>query len=127
MRIYPGNGTSGLKASYVAYGAISATSQVPVGRWDSDGAPDSLFRSGGRLTFYAGNGPGGFTGAKALRTGVTKYDWMVGVADMGVNGHSGVVVRETETGYLWLLTATTRGFSKRIFLAQGFKAYDLAG
>jgi hypothetical protein len=127
MRIYPGNGTSGFKTSYPAYGRISATSQVPVGRWDADGAPDSIFRSGSRLTLYPGNGPGGFTGASTLKTGAAAYDWMVGVDDMGINGHSGVVVREQETGYLWLLTATTAGFSTRVFLAQGFKGYDLAG
>jgi hypothetical protein len=46
---------------------------------------------------------------------------------MGINGHSGVVVREKKTGYLWLLPATTAGFSSRIFLAQGFRGYDLAG
>ncbi len=127
MRIYPGNGTAGLKTSYTAYGKVSATSQVPVGRWDADGAPDSLFRSGNKLAIYPGNGPGGFTGKKSLKVGVKKYDWMVGVGDMGINGHSGVVAREKKTGHLWLLTATTRGFSKRVFLAQGFKGYDLAG
>ena len=127
IRIYPGNGVSGLKASYAAYGKITAGTQVPVGRWDGDGAPDSLFRSGDTLSVYAGNGPGGFTSKKALRTKAKNYDWMVGVGDMGINGHSGVVVRETKTGLLWLLTATTRGFSTRIFLAQGFKGYDLAG
>ncbi len=127
MRIYPGNGTEGLKPSYVAYRQISAGAQVPVGRWDADGAPDSIFRSGGKLSFYPGNGPGGFTGAKVLRTRAKLYDWMVGVGDMGINGHSGVVVREKGTGLLWLLTANSKGFSKRVFLAQGFKGYDLAG
>jgi hypothetical protein len=127
MRIYPGKGTDGLRASYAAYGKITAARQVAVGRWDADGAPDSIFRSGSRLALYPGNGPGGFTGVKTLRTRAAQYDWMVGVGDMGINGHGGVVVRDKETGLLWLLTATTRGFSTRVFLAQGFKAYDLAG
>ena len=52
---------------------------------------------------------------------------MLGVGDMGVNGHSGVVVREKQTGYLWFLPASTTGFAPRMFLAQGFKGYDLAG
>ena len=69
----------------------------------------------------------GSSGARALRLNVKRYDWMVGVGDMGVNGHSGVVVREKKTGYLWLLPGTTQGFSTRVFLAQGFKGYDLAG
>ncbi len=44
MRIYPGAGLTGLRASYVAHGAIDAGRQVAVGRWDGDGAPDTLFR-----------------------------------------------------------------------------------
>jgi hypothetical protein len=127
MLIYPGNGMSGLKDSYVAYKRIKAGVQVPVGRWDGDGAPDSLFRSGKKLSLYPGNGPGGFLGARPLKLNVKKYDWMVGVGDMGINGHSGVVVRERKTGYLWLLPGTATGFSGRVFLAQGFKGYDLAG
>ena len=62
MRIYPGSGISGLQASYAAFKQIKAGIQVPVGRWDADGAPDSLFRSGKRVSLYPGNGPGGFLG-----------------------------------------------------------------
>ena len=111
MLIYPGNGMSGLKDSYVAYKRIKAGVQVPVGRWDGDGAPDSLFRSGKKLSLYPGNGPGGFLGARPLKLSVKQYDWMVGVGDMGINGHAGVVVRERKTGYLWLLPGTATGFS----------------
>ena len=109
MRIYPGNGVAGLKASYVAFKRIKAGVQVPVGRWDADGAPDSLFRSGKRVSLYPGNGPGGFIGARGLKLNVKRYDWMVGVGDMGINGHAGVVVREKKTGYLWLLPGDHTG------------------
>ncbi len=127
MMIYPGNGTSGVAAPYAAFKRIKAGEQVPVGRWDTDGAPDSLFREGQKVALYPGNGPGGFTGPRALKLNVKRYDWMLGVGDMGVNGHSGVVVREKQTGYLWFLPASTTGFAPRMFLAQGFKGYDLAG
>jgi hypothetical protein len=127
MMIYPGAGVNGLLPAYAAYRGISAGVQVPVGRWDTDGAPDSLFRTGSKLALYPGNGPGGFVGSTALRLNVKQYDWMVGVGDMGVNGHPGVVVREKKTGNLWLLPGTTTGFGKRVFLGQGFKGYDLAG
>ena len=70
MRIYPGAGVNGLRTSYVAHSAIDAGRQVAVGRWDGDGAPDSLFRKGSKLTLFRGNGPGGFTKPKAL-TGST--------------------------------------------------------
>ncbi len=72
-------------------------------------APQSLFRSGKRVSLYPGNGPVGSWGARAPRLNVKRYDWMVGVGDMGVNGHSGDVVREKKTGYLWLLPGTTQG------------------
>ena len=45
MMIYPGNGTAGLQPAYAAFRAIKAGVQVAVGRWDGDGAPDSLFRA----------------------------------------------------------------------------------
>jgi hypothetical protein len=126
MMIYPGQGTQGLLAPYAAYRSIKAGAQVPVGRWDADGAPDSILRFGKHLTLYPGNGPGGFTGARALKLDAKRYDWMVGVGDMGVNGHAGVVVRERATGFLWLFPGTTTGFSARVFLAQGFQGFDLA-
>ena len=56
--------TRGLKASYVAHSPITAAKQVPVGRWDADGAPDTLFRRDNRLHVFLGNGPGGLTGSK---------------------------------------------------------------
>jgi len=127
MLLYPGNGLSGLKPSYVAYKRIKAGAQIPVGRWDADGAPDSLFRSGKKLALYPGNGPGGFVGSRALKLNVKRYDAIVGVADMGVNGHSGVVLREKKTGNLWLQPASANGFSTRRFLGQGFRGYDLFG
>ncbi len=127
MLIYPGGGLAGLKPSYAAFRRIKAGAQVPVGRWDADGAPDSLFRTGKKVALYPGNGPGGLTKPRALKLNLKRYDWMVGVGDMGINGHSGVVVREKKTGYLWLLPATATGFSSRRFLGQGFKAYDMAG
>jgi hypothetical protein len=66
-------------------------------------------------------------GARAQKLNFKQYDCMVGVGDMVGNGHAGVVVREKKTGYLWLLPASANGFSSRMFLAQGFKGYDLVG
>ncbi|ABL80919.1 MULTISPECIES: FG-GAP-like repeat-containing protein [unclassified Nocardioides] len=127
MRIYPGNGLAGLKPSYVAHGRIAAGRQVPVGRWDGDGAPDSLFRSGARLTLFPGNGPGGLTDPKRLGLDLTPYDWVIGVSDVLLTGHPDLVVREKATGYLWLLQGTATGFKPRRFLAEGMGEYDLAG
>jgi N-acetylmuramoyl-L-alanine amidase-like protein/VCBS repeat protein len=128
IRIYPGAGLSGLAPSYVAHRAIKAGRQVAVGRWNADGAPDSLFVRGAKPLLYAGNGPGGLTGrARALNLDLTPYDWVVGVSDIGVVGHADLVVREKATGYLWLIPGTATGFGKRRFLAEGMGGYDLAG
>ena len=127
IRIYPGKGLGGLKPSYVAHAAIDAGRQVPVGRWNGDGAPDSLFRSGDRLTLYPGNGPGGLTSPRTLGLDLAPYDWVIGVSDVGLTGHGDVIVRARATGYLWLLQASPNGFRERRFLGEGMGEYDLAG
>ena len=128
MRIYPGNGADGLRASYVAHTAINAARQVPVGRWDADGAPDSLFRTGNTLSLYPGNGPGGLTAARKLGVDVSGYDWVIGVSDLRVTGHSDVIVREKATGLLFALQGTAKeGFTPRRILGEGMGIYDLAG
>ncbi len=127
MRIYPGRGLSGLGSSYVAHRAINAYRQVGVGRWNSDGAPDSILLKGGRPTLYPGNGPGGLTGGKALDLDLSRYDWVLGVSAIDLRGHPDLVVRERATDLLFLIPGTTNGFGPRRFLAEGLGGYDLAG
>jgi hypothetical protein len=127
IRIYPGAGTAGLKPSYVAHSRISAGQQIPVGRWNADGAPDSLFRSGSALTLYPGNGPGGLTNPQQLKGNLAAYDWVVGISDEMLTGHPDLLVREKATGNLYLLQGTATGLRPRRFLASGMGAYDLAG
>ena len=38
---------------------MDATKQIPVGLWDADGAPDTIFRKNGAMAVYRGNGPAG--------------------------------------------------------------------
>ncbi|CAB4710811.1 MAG: hypothetical protein F2667_07635 [Actinobacteria bacterium] len=127
MRIYPGLGTAGLGPSYAAHSAISATSQIPVGRWTGDGAPDSLFRQGATTTLFAGNGPGGLTGGEDLGLDLSAYDWVIGISDAGLVGHPDLVVRAKKTGYLFLIPGTPDGFGTRRYLGEGMGVYDLAG
>jgi hypothetical protein len=127
MRIYPGRGLDGLLPSYVAHSAIDAGRQVAVGRWDTDGAPDSLFRNGSALSLYPGNGPGGLVGGKRLGLDVAAYDWVIGVSDLRVGGHSDVIVREKATGRLFALQGSAKGFGLRRALGGGMGIYDLAG
>jgi hypothetical protein len=129
LRIYPGNGVKGLRASYVAHGKVTATTQLGAGRWDSDGAPDNLFRLDNKLTVLRGNGPGGLTGSPRTIPSVdlARYDWVLSPGDVNRDGRADLVVREKATGYLWLLGGTTGGYRPRRFLAEGFGGYDLAG
>ncbi|WP_126688250.1 FG-GAP-like repeat-containing protein [Nocardioides ferulae] len=127
MRIYPGNGGDGLGESYVAHSAISAQRQIGIGRWDGDGAPDSLFRTGGKLTLYRGNGPGGLTTGTQLSADLTRYDWVVGVSGVRLQGPADLLVRARGTGELWLLEPSGEGFAKPRYLGEGMDQYDLAG
>jgi hypothetical protein len=127
MRIYPGHGLDGLRTSYAAHSPIDARRQVPVGRWDGDGAPDSLFRDGSKLTLFRGNGPGGFSSPKGLGADLAPYDWVIGVSDVNLTGHPDLLVRHKSTGYLYLLRASSSGFSARRFVGEGMNQYDLAG
>jgi hypothetical protein len=126
MRIYPGKGVGGVRASYVAHRAIDAWRQIPIGRWNRDGAPDSLFRKGPKLSMYKGNGPGGLMRGRQVRISLKPYDWTVGVSDVGLTGHADVIVRKRGTGQVWLLQATARGFRAPVLIGRGTVGYDKA-
>ncbi|GEP36773.1 hypothetical protein NPS01_04360 [Nocardioides psychrotolerans] len=127
LRIYPGSGTAGLKDSYVAYRRIDASQQIPVGRHDTDGAPDLLFRTGTGLRLYPGNGPGGLTTSRQLGLDLAPYDWVVGISDISLVGHGDLLVRDKRLGYLYVVPMTPTGFGARRFLGEDLLDYDLAG
>ncbi len=127
MQIYPGNGASGLRKSYAAYSPIQGRRQIPIGRWNGDGAPDSLVRTRTGLVVYYGNGPGGFTGHKALALPVTGYDWLIGVDDVDMTGHSDLVARTKGTGQLWVIPGGRHGFQAPVAVTGDARGYDLAG
>ncbi len=127
MRLYPGRGLAGFKKSYVAHSAISAAAQIPVGLWDGDGAPDTLFRDGKRLRLYTGNGPGGLSGSESLGAKVGTYDWLIGVHDLSSGGRPDLIARRKSDGRLFALQGTAHGFAKRRVIGEGMSAYDLAG
>ncbi|MGH3346842.1 MAG: FG-GAP-like repeat-containing protein [Nocardioides sp.] len=128
MRIYPGRGLKGLAPSYVAHSAIKAGRQVAVGRWTTDGAPDSLFRYGSSISLYPGNGPGGLVGGKRLGLDVSAYDWVIGVSDLNARGgHADVILRARTSGRLYAVRGSAKGFGTRRTLGGGMGIYDLAG
>jgi N-acetylmuramoyl-L-alanine amidase/FG-GAP-like repeat len=128
LRIYPGNGLAGLKASYVARSPVAATRQVGIGRWDADGAPDTFFRRDNRLSVFFGNGPGGLTRSRALGLDLTPYSWVVGIGDVRRSGRRGdLLALARGTGNLYLLEATSKGFQPRRYLGDGMAGFDLVG
>ncbi len=127
MRIYPGNGSTGFKPSYVAHSPIASNGQTGLGLWNSDGSPDSLLRrSDGSLLLYPGNGPGGLLNGKKIGSGTAKYDWLQSLGDADGDGRPDLVGREKATGILWLLPGRSNGFGARRFLGDGFEGYDLS-
>lgn len=128
MRIYPGDGSRGVKPSYKARSAIPADRQVGIGLWTADGAPDTLLRhAGGSLELHPGNGPGGLTHGTSVANGMAGYDWVYPLGDANGDGRADVLVRNTRNGTLWLLRRRGAGFAPPRFLAEGFGRYDLAG
>ncbi len=127
MRIYPGRGTDGLGTSYVAYSKVSASKQIPVGLWDADGAPDTVFRKNGAMAIYRGNGPGGLVGAKMLTLNSKTFDWVIGVSDVRLTGHSDLVFRSRANKNLYLVEATETGFGAPTLLGTGFARFNMAG
>ena len=127
MRIYPGDGGTGFRPSYVAHSAINGTDQAGVGLWNADGSPDTVLRrSDGTLTLYPGNGPGGLTNGVKVGSGAQVYDWVRGVGDADGDGRADVIARAAKSGALWLLPGSAAGgFAPRRFVAAGFGSYDL--
>ena len=126
MRIYPGKGTAGFKPSYVAHAGINAYRQIPIGLWNPDGAPDSLFRTGAKLSLFQGNGPGGLMKGRQMAIDLTGFDWSIGVSDVGLTGHADVIVRKKGSGKLYLLQGSTKGFARPVLLGTGMGIYDKA-
>ena len=127
IRVYPGKGLAGLKKSYPVYGTLSSGTPIGVGRWDTDGAPDSLVRRGAQLTLLHGNGPGGLHAPSRLPVDLSGYDWTIGVSDLQLTGHPDLIVRQRATGRLYALPGTDTGFKAPVLLGGGFGGYDLAG
>jgi len=127
MRIYPGNGSTGFRSSYVAHSSIASTGQTGLGLWDGDGSPDSLMRrSDGTLQLYPGNGPGGLLNPTRIGSGASRYDWLQSVGDANGDGRPDLVGRERTTGVLWLVPGARNGFGTPRFLKDGFARFDLS-
>ena len=127
MRIYPGWSLGGFKPSFPAYSAVASGTHIGVGRWDgTDGAPDSIIRRGGKLTVYSGNGPGGWTSARALPQSVAGFDWLLGVSSVDADGHTDFLGRNAKTDNVYWMRGTVAGLSEGQLIGRQ-AGYDLAG
>ena len=83
IRIYPSNGATGFRASYVAHSPITASRQVGIGLFDGDGAPDNLLtKKDGTVWIWSGNGPGGLMTGRQVGSGTAGYTWFKGIGDL---------------------------------------------
>lgn len=127
MRIFPGYGLNGFKASFPAYAAVRGNAHIPAGRWNStDGAPDSIVREGSKLTVFYGNGPGGWTSRKVLPQTAAGYDWFIGSGSVEGDWHTDVIARDSSTLSVYLLRGTPDGLLKPVRIGRALN-YDLAG
>jgi hypothetical protein len=127
MRVYPGAGAAGVRPGYPAYSQVPGRKQVPIGRWDADGAPDSLIRTKSGLMLYYGNGPGGFTRQRSMALPVSGYDWLLGVADVDMTGHSDLIARTRNSGQLWVVPGSVSGFRTPVAVTGDTRGYDMVG
>ena len=123
-RVYPGDGSTGFKASYVARTAVPGKNQVGVGLWDSDTMPDTaLRRTDGTLWLWLSEG----SESEQVLDGMRRYDWVRGLGDLDGDERADLVVRVRGTGDLYLLPGRRTGFGPRRFISSGFGGYDYAG
>lgn len=120
MKIFPGRGLEGVGGAYEAYSSVPNGGHIPMGRWNPDGAPDSLVRTGSSLTLFLGNGPGGWDGSRKLSAKVGGYDWMVGVGSVNGDWHGDLITRSRKSKELWLVPTTAKGgLRPRVSLGSG--------
>jgi hypothetical protein len=128
MRIYPGNGRTGLRRSFVAHAHMTGTQQVGVSLFNKDGAPDTVLRRAhGRLLLFPGNGPGGLTHGRPVGS-ARGYNWLLAAGDVTRDGRTDLVGRSAATGRLWVLPGHIKGFGhRRPFSAHSMNRFDMAG
>ena len=129
MRIYPSNGSTGFRASYVAHAAVT---RRPAGRGGALERRRLPGHPGAAQRRVAGALPGQRTGrAHRRRRGsgpsAAGYDWLLAVGDVTGDRRPDLLARERSTGTLWTLPGTSTGFGARKLFMGSLARFDLAG
>ncbi|WP_436699409.1 N-acetylmuramoyl-L-alanine amidase [Nocardioides sp. BYT-33-1] len=127
MRVYPGQQMTGFQASVPAAGQVPGKKLVPIGRWNKDGAPDALVRSGSSLTLYSRILPGAWAPGKAMKSSTAGYDWVIGLGPMVSTGTNVLVVRNKATRAMYLVPKAKAKKLGTPILLKKRKKFDLAG
>ncbi len=121
LKIYPGNGKTGLWPRIDAPASLRSYNQIGAGLWGASSAASRLSASDGSFVPYV-------LGQAAPQSIDERYDWVVGHGDATGDGRADLIVREKATGDLYLLPGSSSGgFGTPQFLAAGFGGYDLVG
>jgi hypothetical protein len=126
FRVYPSNGRSGFRNSYVIHSSFEANRLAGAGLWDADGTPDVVVRKAdGTLWTWFSNGPGGLTTNRKVGSAANGYDWVKSLGDVDGDGDADLVARSKANGNLYLLPRVKDGFAPRRLIGPGFARYDL--
>lgn len=135
--LYAGNGTGQLaRRTPLGSGFKGVKDLKAVGDVTGDGLPDLVGTLNGAYTIWRGTGSG--FGAPApvaarmrarggLPTDLSRFDWVLSVADMQLKGGPDYIVREASTGRLLYYNGRPSGTSSPRVLGGGMEAFNLGG
>ena len=58
---------------------------------------------------------------------ISSYDWLVGVDDVDLTGHSDLIARTKSSGQLWVIPGSVAGFRTPVAVTGDTQEYDMVG
>ncbi len=123
LRIYPGNGTGGLAASYQIGHGWGSYSQLMRFDFDGDGINDVLARSGDDLRLFPRNASNGWK-ASSVVGNVEGTDVVIAAGDWDHDGDQDIIGRKDGKLYLYPNNGDS-GLDEAVKIGQGWDDYGL--